>query len=224
MAKITWDKTGEHYYEVGVDRGVLYPMKSNGSGYDKGVAWNGLTGVSEKPSGAESSDQYADNVKYLSIRSAEKFDATIEAFTYPDEFGACDGTAELTTGVKVGQQTRKAFGLSYRTMLGNDTQGNDHGYLIHLIYGASAAPSEKGYSTVNDSIEPIKFSWEISTVPVPVEGKKPTSTLVINSTKAKNIKNLEDYLYGTDAGSGVSSVTTGDPQLPLPDKVKTLLQ
>lgn len=224
MAKITWDKTGEHFYEVGVDRGVLYPMKSDGSGYDKGVAWNGLTGVSEKPSGAESSDQYADNVKYLSIRSAEKFDATIEAFTYPDEFGACDGTAELTTGVKVGQQTRKAFGLSYRTMLGNDTQGNDHGYLIHLIYGASAAPSEKGYSTVNDSIEPIKFSWEISTVPVPVEGKKPTSTLVINSTKAKNIKNLEDYLYGTDAGSGVSGGATGDPQLPLPDKVKTLLQ
>lgn len=223
MAKITWDKTGEHYYEVGVDRGVLYPMKSDGSGYDKGVAWNGLTGVSEKPSGAESSDQYADNVKYLSIRSAEKFDATIEAFTYPDEFGACDGTAELTTGVKVGQQTRKAFGLSYRTMLGNDTQGNDHGYLIHLIYGASAAPSEKGYSTVNDSIEPIKFSWEISTVPVPVEGKKPTSTLVINSTKAKNIKNLEDYLYGTDAGSS-SQGATGDPQLPLPDKVKTLLQ
>lgn len=224
MAKITWDKTGEHFYEVGVDRGVLYPMKSDGSGYDKGVAWNGLTGVSEKPSGAESSDQYADNVKYLSIRSAEKFDATIEAFTYPDEFGACDGTAELTTGVKVGQQTRKAFGLSYRTMLGNDTQGNDHGYLIHLIYGASAAPSEKGYSTVNDSIEPIKFSWEISTVPVPVEGKKPTSTLVINSTKAKNIKNLEDYLYGTDAGSGASTGVTGDPQLPLPDKVKTLLQ
>lgn len=223
MAKITWDKTGEHFYEVGVDRGVLYPMKSDGSGYDKGVAWNGLTGVSEKPSGAESSDQYADNVKYLSIRSAEKFDATIEAFTYPDEFGACDGTAELTTGVKVGQQTRKAFGLSYRTMLGNDTQGNDHGYLIHLIYGASAAPSEKGYSTVNDSIEPIKFSWEISTVPVPVEGKKPTSTLVINSTKAKNIKNLEDYLYGTDAGAS-SQGATGDPQLPLPDKVKTLLQ
>lgn len=224
MAKITWDKTGEHYYEVGVDRGVLYPMKSDGSGYDKGVAWNGLTGVSEKPSGAESSDQYADNVKYLSIRSAEKFDATIEAFTYPDEFGACDGTAELTTGVKVGQQTRKAFGLSYRTMLGNDTQGNDHGYLIHLIYGASAAPSEKGYSTVNDSIEPIKFSWEISTVPVPVEGKKPTSTLVINSTKAKNIKNLEDYLYGTDAGSISQGGVTGEPQLPLPDKVKTLLQ
>lgn len=224
MAKITWDKTGEHYYEVGVDRGVLYPMKSDGSGYDKGVAWNGLTGVSEKPSGAESSDQYADNVKYLSIRSAEKFDATIEAFTYPDEFGACDGTAELTTGVKVGQQTRKAFGLSYRTMLGNDTQGNDHGYLIHLIYGASAAPSEKGYSTVNDSIEPIKFSWEISTVPVPVEGKKPTSTLVINSTKAKNIKNLEDYLYGTDAGSSSQGGATGEPQLPLPDKVKTLLQ
>lgn len=224
MAKITWDKTGEHFYEVGVDRGVLYPMKSDGSGYDKGVAWNGLTGVSEKPSGAESSDQYADNVKYLSIRSAEKFDATIEAFTYPDEFGACDGTAELTTGVKVGQQTRKAFGLSYRTMLGNDTQGNDHGYLIHLIYGASAAPSEKGYSTVNDSIEPIKFSWEISTVPVPVEGKKPTSTLVINSTKAKNIKNLEDYLYGTDAGSSSQDGATGDPQLPLPDKVKTLLQ
>lgn len=220
MAKITWDKTGEHYYEVGVDRGVLYPMKSDGSGYDKGVAWNGLTGVSEKPSGAESSDQYADNVKYLSIRSAEKFDATIEAFTYPDEFGACDGTAELVQGVKVGQQTRKAFGLSYRTMLGNDTQGNDHGYLIHLIYGASAAPSEKGYSTVNDSIEPIKFSWEISTVPVPVEGKKPTSTLVINSTKAKNLSKLEDYLYGTDAAQGGS---TGEPQLPLPAKVKELL-
>ena len=223
MAKITWDKTGEHYYEVGVDRGVLYPMKSDGSGYDKGVAWNGLTGVSEKPSGAESSDQYADNVKYLSIRSAEKFDATIEAFTYPDEFAACDGTAELMDGVKIGQQTRKAFGLSYRTMLGNDTQGNDHGYLIHLIYGASAAPSEKGYSTVNDSIEPIKFSWEVSTVPVPVEGKKPTSTLVINSTKIKEsskLKKLEDYLYGTDAAQ---SGTTGDPQLPLPDKVKTLL-
>lgn len=221
MAKITWDKTGEHFYEVGVDRGVLYPMKSDGSGYDKGVAWNGLTGVSEKPSGAESSDQYADNVKYLSIRSAEKFDATIEAFTYPDEFGACDGTAELVAGVKVGQQTRKAFGLSYRTMLGNDTQGNDHGYLIHLIYGASAAPSEKGYSTVNDSIEPIKFSWEISTVPVPVEGKKPTSTLVINSTKAKNLSKLEDYLYGTDGAA--QGGTTGEPQLPLPAKVKELL-
>lgn len=223
MAKITWDKTGEHYYEVGVDRGVLYPMKNDGSGYDKGVAWNGLTGVSEKPSGAESSDQYADNVKYLSIRSAEKFDATIEAFTYPDEFGACDGTAELVAGVKVGQQTRKAFGLSYRTMLGNDTQGNDHGYLIHLIYGASAAPSEKGYSTVNDSIEPIKFSWEVSTVPVPVNGKKPTSTLVVNSTKAKNFSKLEDYLYGTDAGASSQGGATGEPQLPLPDKVKELL-
>lgn len=220
MAKITWDKTGEHFYEVGVDRGVLYPMKSDGSGYDKGVAWNGLTGVSEKPSGAESSDQYADNVKYLSIRSAEKFDATIEAFTYPDEFAACDGTAELVQGVKVGQQTRKAFGLSYRTMLGNDTQGNDHGYLIHLIYGASAAPSKKGYSTVNDSIEPIKFSWEISTVPVPVDGKKPTSTVVVNSTKAKNIEKLENYLYGTDAAQGDSN---GEPQLALPAKVKELL-
>ena len=221
MSKLVWDKTGERLYETGVDRGVLYPIASGA--YSKGVAWNGLTGVTESPSGAESTALYADNIKYLNLLSTEEFGATIEAYTYPDEFAECDGSASLTTGVSIGQQPRKVFGFSYRTVLGSDSEGSAHGYKIHLIYGATAAPSEKAYATVNDSPEAITFSWEVSTTPVNVTGFKPTASIVIDSTKcdAAKLKAFEDILYGTDAategGTGV------DARLPLPDEVKTLL-
>jgi hypothetical protein len=165
MAKLVWDKSGERHFETGVNQGVLYPQDVAGA-YPKGVAWNGLTAVTESPSGAEATAVYADNTKYLNLISAEDFGATIEAYTYPDEFGACDGSAELTAGVKAGQQGRKAFGLCYRTAIGNDIEGNDHGYKLHMIYGAMAAPSEKAYQTINDSPEAITFSWEVSTTPV----------------------------------------------------------
>jgi hypothetical protein len=211
MTALTWDQVGERLYETGVDRGVLYIP--NGSGvYDTGVAWNGLTAVTESPAGAEASPQYADNLKYLNLVSAEEFGATIEAFTYPEEFGQCDGTAAPSAGVLLGQQGRKTFGLAYRTRLGNDLDGVDYGYKVHLIYGALAAPSEKAYSTINDSPEAITFSWEVATTPVSVTSYKPTSVIVVDSTVVDptDLANLEDILYG-DVGV--------DPRLPLPDEV-----
>ena len=221
---LNWDQTGEKIYETGTDRGVLYPM--SGSSYGKGVAWNGLTAVTESPSGAEPTDLYADNIKYVSIRSAEEFGGTIEAYTYPDEFGQCDGSASLATGVEIGQQGRKAFGLAYRTKIGNDIDGNDHGYKIHLIYGATVSPSEKGYATINDSPDAITFSWEFTTTPVAVEGFKPTAILTIDSTKADATKlaALEAILYGTSTPSetpGGDPVIV-DPRLPLPAEVAEL--
>lgn len=215
MAKLTWDDAGKRLYETGVDRGVLYPM--SGSTYGTGVAWNGLTAVTESPSGAEETALYADNSKYVSLYSAEEFGATIEAYTYPDEFAECDGSAELADGVSIGQQDRKVFGLSYRTLVGNDTEGQSHGYKLHLIYGAKASPSEKAYATVNDSPEAITFSWEITTTPVNVTGFKPTACITIDSTKANStcLAALETKLYG-DASSGT-------PTLPLPDEVKTIM-
>lgn len=198
MSKIVWDQTGERLYETGIDRGVLYLYGTTSNAYDTGYAWNGLTGVTESPSGAEATDLYADNIKYLSMRSAETFGATVEAYTYPDEFAECDGSASLTTGVTIGQQSRKMFGMSYRTVLGNDVNLNDHGYKLHLLYGCTASPSEKAYATINDSPEAITFSWELTTTPVNVTGFKPTACVTIDSTKADPtcLKNLEDILYG----------------------------
>ena len=198
--KLVWDETGKRFYETGVDHGVLYPMGDDGK-YGKGVAWNGLISVSESPSGAEATPLYADNIKYLNLMSAEEFAATIEAYTYPDEFAACDGSAEVATGIMIGQQSRKTFGLAYRTVIGNDVQGNDLGYKIHLIYGCLAAPSEKGYSTINDSPEAITFSWEVKTTPVEVPNFKPTATIIIDSTKveAGKLAELEAKLFGSES-------------------------
>ena len=217
MAKIVWDKTGERLYETGVKNGVLYVQE--GGAYPKGVAWNGLTAVTESPSGAEATPLYADDIKYLNLISTEEFGATIEAYTYPDEFAACDGSAALVDGVMIGQQARKTFGLCYRTTIGNDTNGNDYGYKLHIIYGALAAPSEKAYATINDSPEAITFSWEVTTTPVNVTGAKPTASITIDSTKADPTKlaALEDILYGKDGEPG------NDPRLPLPDEIKTLM-
>lgn len=210
MTKLAWDQTGERTYETGVDHGVLYVP--TGGVYDIGYAWNGLTAVTESPSGAEPTPLYADNIKYLNLISAEEFGGTIEAYTYPVEFGQCDGTVNPSLGVSVGQQSRKVFGLSFRTKLGNDVEGEDHGYKLHLIYSALAAPSEKAYATINDSPEAITFSWEFSTTAVSVTGMKPTSLLTIDSTKVNpaNLLTLETALYGAP---GV------DPRLPLPDEV-----
>lgn len=226
--RITWDKTGERVYETGVDHGVLY-LPNNSGVYDKGYAWNGLVSVSESPSGAEASAQYADNIKYLNLVSAEEFGATLEAFTYPDEFGVCDGSAAPEAGVYLGQQGRRAFGLSYRTLLGNDILGTNFGYKIHLIYGALAAPSEKGYTTVNDSPEAITFSWEVSTTPVNVgqlEGVeyKPTSSLTIDSTRVNPVAltQLEVILYGKNAVTGGTPAPAVAPRLPLPAEVITI--
>ena len=221
MSKLTWDDTGKRLYETGVDRGVLYPIQAAGN-YSKGVAWNGLTAVTESPSGAEASPIYADNIKYLNLMSAEEFGATIEAYTYPDEFAECDGSAEIAEGIVVGQQSRKTFGLCYRTVLGNDVANNDYGYKLHLVYGCLAAPSEKGYSTINDSPEAITFSWEVTTTPVgitaTVGGKvlKPTACLTIDSTKvdAAKLAELETLLYGA---------TAKEARLPLPDEIITLM-
>ena len=215
MAKLTWDNTGERIFETGVKQGVLYPIQSDGK-YTKGVAWNGLTAVTESPSGAEATALYADDIKYLNLLSNEEFGATIEAYTYPDEFAECDGSAELATGVMIGQQKRKTFGLCYRTTIGNDVEGNDYGYKLHLVYGCLAAPSEKGYSTINDNPDAITFSWEVSTTPVNVEGFKPTSQITIASTKADPTKlaALEAVLYG-----GAET----EAKLPLPDEVATLM-
>lgn len=223
MYKLVWDQTGERFYETGVKQGVLYPQGVGGT-YPLGVAWNGLTAVTESPSGAEATPIYADDIKYLNLISAEEFGATIEAYTYPDEFAQCDGSAELTTGVMIGQQSRKAFGLSYKTTLGNDTDGNDYGYKLHIIYGAMAAPSEKGYATINDSPEAITFSWEVTTTPVSVSGFKPTASITIDSTKADKTKlaALEKILYGSDAGESGTPAAV-EPRLPLPDEIATLM-
>lgn len=222
MAKLVWDKTGDRLYETGVKNGVLY-IPTAGV-YSKGVAWNGLTAVTESPSGAEATALYADDIKYLSLMSTEEFGATIEAYTYPDEFAVCDGSAELADGVLIGQQKRSTFGLCYKTTIGNDTDGNDHGYKLHIIYGALASPSEKAYATINDSPEAITFSWEITTTPVNVTGAKPTASLVIDSTKADSAKlaALEAILYGKDPTQAQGSDGV-DPRLPLPDEIKTLM-
>ena len=222
--RLVWDATGERLYETGVSQGVLYPFNTLTSAYDAGYAWNGLTAVTESPSGAEATAIYADDIKYLSLMSAEEFGATIEAYTYPDEFAECDGSAEIAGGVTIGQQTRKMFGLCYKTVLGNDVNGNDHGYKLHLIYGATASPSEKGYATINDSPEAITFSWEVTTTPVSVADHKPTACLTIDSTKADatKLKALEDILYGKDAGAEGTPAATA-PRLPLPDEIATLM-
>lgn len=215
MAKLTWDGTGERFYETGVDQGVLFTMGSNGT-YNAGVPWNGLTAVNESPSGAEPNEKYADNMLYAVLRSAEKYEATIEAFMYPPEFGACDGTAEIATGVSVGGQPRKPFGFSYRTKIGNDVSGMEKGYKIHLVYNATAKPSEKNYETVNEDPDNIQFSWEITSEPVPLEGFSPVSHIVIDSTKvaAAKLTALETMLYGD---------TNADPTLPTPTQVKTMM-
>ena len=222
MAKLVWDKSGERFYETGVKNGVLY-VQGTGGTYPKGVAWNGLASVTESPSGAEPTPLYADDIKYLNLLSTEEFGATIEAYTYPDEFAECDGSKSIATGVYIGQQARKTFGMCYKTTLGNDTEGNDHGYKLHIIYGALAAPSEKAYETINDSPEAITFSWEISTTPVNVKGSKPTATIVIDSTKAnpEKLAALEVILFGADAPNGEGAGT--DPRLPLPDEIATLM-
>lgn len=220
---IIWDESGERIYETGVDRGVLYPQSKQGL-YPAGVAWNGLTAVNENPTGAEPTPLYADNIKYLNLMSAEEFGASIEAYTYPDEFEACDGSAELTPGVIIGQQDRNGFGLCYRTLVGNDIDGNDHGYKLHLIYGAKAAPSDKGYATINDSPDAITFSWEVTTTPVNVTNHKPTASLVIDSTKVEPAKMaaIEEILYGKAATDEPVSVAV-EGRLPLPDEVLTII-
>ena len=217
MSRLVWDKTGDRLYETGVKQCVLYPQVSGA--YPKGVAWNGITSVTESPSGAEPSPLYADDIKYLNLMSTEEFGASIEAYMYPEEFEACDGSAEIAPGVSIGQQKRQSFGLCYRTIIGNDTESNEHGYKLHIIYGALAAPSEKAYATVNDSPEAITFSWELSTTPVNVTGGNPTASLTIDSTKVKaeKLKALEDILYGSESDS------TG-PRRPLPDEIATLLK
>ena len=213
MAVLTWDQTGEKLYETGVQKGVLYPM--DGAVYGKGVAWNGLTAVNETPSGAESTKLYADDIKYLDIRSAEEFGATIEAYSSPEEFDACDGTAELAAGVNIGQQNRKGFGFCYRSTIGNDTEYNNYGYKLHIIYGLTASPSERSYSTLNDSPEAATLSWEVSSTPVNVAGFKPTSIVTINSKKIvpAALKEIEDALYGT---------VEVEPKILLPDEIKAI--
>lgn len=215
MATLVWDDTGKRLYETGVQNGVLYPRNSSGA-YPLGVAWNGLISVTESPSGAESNKVYADNITYLNLISTEEFGATIEAYTYPDEFAACDGSGELATGVFIGQQSRQVFGLAYKSILGNDVAGNDLGYKLHLIYGANAAPSEKAYATINDSPEAITFSWEITTTPIEVTGFKPTASITIDSTKvpAAKLATLEAILFGS---------ANADPRLPLPNEIATLM-
>lgn len=222
MSLLKWDQVGEKFYETGTKKGVLYPQASDGS-YPSGVAWNGLTSVSESPDGGDANDIYADDIKYLSLRGVENFGGTIEAYTYPDEWAEIDGSASLMAGVVIGQQPRKTFGFSYVTTLGNDTELDAHGYKIHLIYGASASPSEKSYETINDSPEPITFSWEFTTIPVNVSGHKPTALLTIDSTKltSAQLTAIEAALYGTD-GEGTSAGTTA--YLPLPNKVLEIIQ
>lgn len=216
MTKLKWDQEGQKIYETGVSNGVLYVYGE--SGYGVGVPWNGLINVTESPSGAEPTPLYADNIKYLSLTSAEEFGASIEAYTYPDEFGVCDGSAELAEGVYIGQQPRKKFGMVYKTIVGNDTEGDEYGYKLNIIYGAQAAPSEKAFGTINESPEAITFSWELTTTPVPVTGHKPTSKLTIDSTKvnAVKLKELEDKLFGTDEPGS-------EPRLLLPDEVLAII-
>lgn len=216
MAKLVFNNVGERLFETGVKNGVLYVMGDEGT-YEKGVVWNGLTAVTESPSGADTTPLYADDVKYVVIYAAEEFGATVEAFTYPEEFEQCDGSAAISEGVTIGQQSRKSFGMCYKTSVGNDVQGQDFGYKIHIIYGAKAAPSEKSYSTINDSPEAVTFSWELSTVPVPVEGFNPTATMVIDSTRvpSEKMKLIEDKLYGTESEEAT---------LPLPNELLALLK
>lgn len=215
MSKLVWDATGSREYETGVKNGVLYVQNGSGT-YEKGVAWNGLISVTESPSGAEATPLYADDIKYLELFSTEEFGATIECYTYPEEFEACDGSAEIATGVVIGQQNRTSFGLCYRTTLGNDVKGNEHGYKLHLIYGCKAAPSEKAYSTINDSPEAITFSYEITTTPVAVSGHKPTASLVIDSTKIEpnKLAQIEAKLYGD---------VSNEASLPTPDEILELI-
>lgn len=219
MSKLKFDELVDREYECGVKQGVLYPIDTNGD-YTNGVAWNGLTQVQEKPTGAEETALYADDIKYLSLYSNEEFEASIEAYTYPDEWKECDGSRTVTDGVTIGQQTRKKFGMCYRTTLGNYTDGNDHGYKLHLLYGATASPSERGYETIGDSPDAIKFSWEVKTVPVNVTGYKPTAILTIDSTRcdAANLAKLEEILLGRDEDTE-HSITALTPRLPLPDEV-----
>ena len=215
MAKLVFNNVGERLFETGVKNGVLYVMGEDGT-YENGVVWNGLTAVTESPSGAETTPLYADDVKYVVIYAAEEFGATVEAYTYPEEFEQCDGSASIFDGITIGQQTRKSFGMCYKTSVGNDVQGQDFGYKIHIIYGAKAAPSEKSYSTINDSPEAVTFSWELSTVPVPVEGFNPTATMVIDSTRvpAEKMTLIENKLYGTESEEAT---------LPLPNEILALL-
>lgn len=221
MSKLVWDVAGQHYYETGVKNCVLYVQNNQGA-YPSGVAWNGITGITESPSGADATKLYADDAAYLNLRAAETFGGTIEAYTYPEEFGECNGEADLTTGVVIGQQGRKTFGLCYRTALGNDTAGSDYNYKLHLVYGATCSPSERAYSTINDSPEAITFSWAFDTVPVDVTGHAKVSCLTIDMSKlnVNQKKAVEDALYGTNT----QGQTTGtDPYLPLPDALKTLI-
>lgn len=215
MTKLAWDSVGERRFETGVDRGVLYIPDSDGD-YTEGFAWNGLTTVTESPSGADASPQFADNIKYLNLIAAESFGGTIEAFTYPDEFGQCDGTVQPEVGISIGQQNRKQFGLCYRTKVGNDLDGQDHGFKLHCVYGALAAPSERAYATINDSPSAIAFSWAITTTPVSVTGFKPTALLIIDSTTIDSdvLADLEDILYGTDVD---------EPRLPMPDEIISMV-
>ena len=216
MAKLVFDAVGSRFFETGVKNGVLFVQGEDGN-YENGVVWNGLTAVTESPSGAEATPLYADDMKYVVLYSTEEFGATIEAYTYPEEFEQCDGSAQLGTGVTIGQQQRKSFGLVYKTVIGNDVQGQELGYKIHIIYGAKAAPSEKAFATINDSPEAVTFSWELSTVPVPVEGHRPTSTVVIDSTKvdAEKLATLEGKLFGTESEEST---------LPLPDEIAEILK
>ena len=216
MSKLIWDEDAKRTYETGVSKGVLYPIQDDGK-YSLGVVWNGLTSVTESPSGAEATPMYADDIKYLNLISAEECGATVEAYTYPDEFEACDGSAEIQPGVSIGQQDRKKFGMSYVTVLGNNEKGNSYGYKLHLIYGATAAPSEKAYNTINDSPEAITFSWELSTTPVSVANMKPTASVTIDSTKVDKAKltKVEDILYGKESE---------DPRLPLPDEISQIFK
>lgn len=225
MSKLVWDATGSHYFETGVDHGVLYPYDST-NGYTPGVAWNGLTGVTNSPSGADVTKLWADNIKYVELRAAEEFGGTIEAYTYPDEFAECDGSAAVVSGMRIGQQPRKKFGFAYRTLLGNDTDLDNHGYILHLVYGATCSPSQSSYSTKNESPEAVTFSWEFTTNPVEFAGFKPTSYIEIDSTefttteKKALLDALEAKLFGTD---GTGGSTGSDPYLPLPLEVATTL-
>lgn len=222
---LTWDKSGEHIYETGVKNGVLYVVSDDASTYGKGVAWNGLSTVTESPSGAEASATYADDIKYLNLYSAEEFGATIEAYSYPEEFAECNGESALAKGVTIGQQDRRTFGLCYRTVIGNDVKGDNYGYKLHFIYGAKASPSERAYSSINDSPEPITLSWELSTVPVSVNGYKPTSYICVDSTKCDptKLEALEKIIYGT-AATSESANDAVDARLPLPDEIATLMK
>lgn len=222
MSRLEWDKVGEHLYETGVDRGVLYLYDSAKQAYLDGEAWNGLTSVSENPTGGDNNEYYADNIKYLNIKAAEDFAATVGCYTYPDSWAACNGEAEYVKGISLTQQTRATFGLCYRTKIGNDTENIDHGYKLHLVYGATSSPTSKDYNTINDNPDPAEFSFDIATTPVPVEGYKPTAHIIINSTKIDpdELKKLEDVLYGTN-GEGDSDGTA--PRLPLPNELPEIL-